>query len=314
MSEASSGSSTTPSVSPEHATSIKDLVKKFLAINLGKKKIILLGEEHAGDGLVENVGKQISVLNTLDSNSVDYVIYSELPFDMISHINNKFTAFYLKKEAKLRGKQFNESKVTLTCRTSLGTCDDLYETDVKSHSTDDKVVVAAVGLLHAAGMNFSSDFAILRLNCTTKKATDFAISELNKRGKTPLSNLLKMTTPYIDDSSSIALGHETLIKHSREVLDATSDSTFEPNWVISRYGHCVIKCPICLGESGILLKITHSLNCPNKNKRPNFSNKNTECTKLGATGGGNRKTRRKKHQKNYRSHKRYKSKSRKSNK
>jgi hypothetical protein len=279
---------------------MESLVKVFLERNTGKRKIILLGEEHAGENLIETVGKQIAVLNTLDAEGIDYVFYSEISYDMISLLNNKFTAFYLKKEIEARGKKFSASKVTQTCRSKLGTCDDLYEVNVQSYSTGDKVVVAAVGLLHAAGMNFPSEIALLRLNCASTATTKFAISELQRTGNREFAAIIEETTPYIEDDTSIPLGRAIISKYLGAVAGAgagavaggagaVAGGTFIPIFKKSEYGECVAQCPECGNMTGSSLDFSgiHALTCSNKYKIPDFSQKDEKCAEvLRTTGGG----------------------------
>jgi hypothetical protein len=71
---------------------------------------------------------------------------------------------------------------------------------------------------------------------------------------------------------------------------ASASSTFEPNYLKSRYGTCIIECPRCGRKSGTdWSALIHDYDCPNKGKTPNISNKIAECNRLEATVGGYRK-------------------------
>lgn len=295
---------------------MEELVKVFLESNKGKPKIIIMGEHHGGNNdleeLFENVGKEITIVKTVHSMNKPFVIYTEAPEALVHLFTKKFTGYFLKAEAERLNVPFLTSKITYECRANKGSCDDLYAPNIISHLNTEvagavgagagtnagneqkiETVVCAIGLLHAADMVFPKEISVLRLNCSTKRNTNFAITELKKYRKNNTAERITSLLPYIQDSNSFFQGMKTVLDSSRksninngsntnnESNTNTTSDTFEPIWLKNNYGDWVIQCPVCKSTSGSLLTLQHRYNCPNKNKKADLSKK--------PSMGGNRK-------------------------
>ncbi len=274
---------------------METLVQKFLEENEGKQKVILLGEDHGGSydiaELFENVGKQLTVVRKLHTIGKPFVIYHEMPFDLFERLTNKFTAYYLRNEAHRMNIPFKTSRITYECRAEKGSCDDLYATNILSHTSE--ITVAVLGLLHAADMVFSDDISVLRINCCSQAKTNFALRETRRYGRSNTATSIETKLPYINDSNAVQIGKEIVIeeylpafeKRSAEASTKNNKSlgSFKPIWIKNSYGNWVAKCPICGNISGTAIQyLTHKRDCPNKGKSVDVSEK--------PTAGGKRKT------------------------
>ncbi len=295
------------------------LVRDFLEKNRGRPKLIILGEDHGGGArgveLAENVGKELITIRTLHALHQPFVIYSEMPTNLISRLSPSFTQYYLHKDAERLGIPFKTSNITATCRNMMGSCDNLYETNIQSHldmggaaaaggMVKSELVVAVMGLLHAADMNFPDDIAVLRLNCTANKQTEYALSELKRAGNKKsinTANIIERTLPYIDDPAAILVGESTVDIPIARVASAAArggppiqtvsgtknkniGGSFKPEWVKNKTGDWVARCPLCGFTSGTFIQaLTHRFDCPNNGKKVDISSIPTD-------GGGRSKT------------------------
>jgi|688.fasta_scaffold221719_2 hypothetical protein len=297
---------------------MEDTIRAFLEANRGRPKVIILGEDHGGqgtiEGLRENVGKELTAIRTIQALGQPFIIYSELPAELVSRLTPAFTAYYLQQEAGRLHIPFKTSKIGAACREVLGSCDDLYEADVISYldmggaaggetfTPKSELVVAALGLLHATDMTFPESIAVLRINCASRNQTQFALSELRKSSKKynrNTANKMESNLSYINDPAALALGESTVPAsaippprraatfeyNNNSYAEAPKVGSFKPEWVKNREGNWVAKCPICGSISGTTIQaLTHNYDCPNKDKSVDVSEK--------PATGGRRKTKR----------------------
>jgi hypothetical protein len=286
-------------------------IREFLEANRGKPKVILLGEDHGGGGtlqaLRENVGKELAVIRTLRTLGQSFFIYSELSTDLVSNITPQYTQYYLKQEAYAHNIPFKPSHIGSACRAAFGSCDDLYQEDIMAYLDlggaaggkffipKSELVVAAVGLLHATDIEFPETVAVLRLNCSTREQTYFALTELRKTTKKHNSNTankMERNLPYIIDPAAVGIGYEVVPEsakpkpsyffnpapvHTYSENVGAGKETFKPEWVKNKWGDWVAKCPLCGGISGRQIQqLTHKPDCPNSNKAVDVSEKPAE--------------------------------------
>ncbi len=301
------------------------LIREFIAANPGKPKIILVGEDHGGDitsnELVENVGKQAIIFNTLKSIGQPFSIYHELPAEQEHLVSPSVTCFYLKKAAQQAQIPFHLSSITLSCRTAHGSCDDLYTRNILSHinpsESAETILVAVLGALHVTEFDIPSGYAVLRLNSMTESHTNMTPLLLRKSRKYSEEYIDRWIRelPFIPEPTARDLGISLIAPHFMEtamppmnlmpkmiektiisnmplmkaktvVSNMPNDnaSSFKPIWLKNSWGDWIIQCPECNRKSGSMLEIPHSFDCPNKNKKPDLRERPT-------AGGKRRKTR-----------------------
>lgn len=74
--------------------------------------------------------------------------------------------------------------------------------------------------------------------------------------------------------SSVATNLEIITNNSSNLRETNnSREIFQPNYLKNKYGDLIIECPSCKYLSGNTLILTHRYDCPNKNKKPDLSNK-----------------------------------------